>query len=178
MPKACLTCIHPQVDEINKALTQNTPYRHISRQFGVHHHAVQRHAVNHIQPLIDQANKAAEKKIVTRILKFREEVNYSALDKSKMMQHRILNDLDAATDIPERVSLYREFRGALQEEAKLSGRYQENRANEENLKAALDAIHRFFELHPDADRDWVINAFIEGRDIPRSEIVKQLGDIG
>lgn len=137
MPRKCKTCAHSSIAEVDKAILGNIPYTQIASKFGLHHKSIDWHSKHHLQPMIDEANAQAKEAIVSKILKYREEVNYSAFDKVKLLQEKILTDLDGAGELNERVPLYREFRGAIQEEAKLSGLYQQDRKNQAEL---IDAV--------------------------------------
>jgi len=121
-------------------LVANASYRVIARQFTVGHDAVRRHAENDLKPIIEEANEEAKQEIKEKILSYRAEVNYSTLDKTKLLQEKILKDLESASEISERVALYREFRGNLQEEAKLTGAYQKEKENEDDRQ--INAVKR------------------------------------
>jgi hypothetical protein len=58
--RVCTICTHAQRDAIEAAIVAGTSYRVISRQFGVSHDAVQRHAISHIALHIQQSQKAKE----------------------------------------------------------------------------------------------------------------------
>ncbi len=129
MPRRCTICYHANRNEIDSALSDNVEYGKIRSKYGVSHKALASHLKNHLQPIINKANAKAEQAIVDKILTFREEVNYSPLEKIKLAQHRILNDLDSASDINERITIIREFRGWFQEEAKITGEYTKDKEN-------------------------------------------------
>lgn len=60
MPRVCSICTHPERDAIEAAIVAGTSYRVIARQFLVGHDSVQRHAADHIQQSIQQAQEAKE----------------------------------------------------------------------------------------------------------------------
>lgn len=143
MSQRCKICSHEKIKQINKSILANVSYRRLASQFEIPVKSVERHAKNHLKPIIDEANEQAKQEIVQEVLQYRKEVNYSALDKIKLLQDKILNDIDGSAESGERVPLYREFRGALQEEAKICGLYQKEAENEHDIqfrkiKAAIE----------------------------------------
>ncbi len=130
MGQTCKTCNHPDVANINKRLGMNNAYLRIATDFGLSEASVRRHAKVHVQKAIEIAKKQAEAALVNYVSHFQEAVHLPIIEKIKWLQERILTDLQSATTISERVPLYREFRGALQEQAKVSGDYQQNAPKE------------------------------------------------
>jgi len=129
MPRRCLTCSHPKLKEIDLAIQNNESYRSISRQYeDISRSSITTHAKNHLQPLLKKANRIAEERYVQKIAKLRQEIVYSATEKVRLMQHLLLEEIDQAkkesASVHEYVSLFREFRGWMQEEAKLGGFYR------------------------------------------------------
>jgi hypothetical protein len=143
MARRCLTCAHPEIAAINQELIENRPYSQISAKFGVGYKSVQRHADLHLKPVIKAVSRETSDQVVKQFLRFRKEVNYAVLDKVKMLQDRILNDLDATSEPDKRVALYRELRGALQEESKLGGYYKQDSKNPADLfEVAKEVVER------------------------------------
>lgn len=145
MPRKCTICFHEKVKEIDALIINKAVYSGIARDFNVGEDAVGKHAKNHLQPIIDEANEKAKQEIVDKIKRYREEVNYAPLDKVKMMQDRLLNDLDSNVlsliGVSDRIGIYREFRGWMQEEAKLGGLYQQEQSNvSDQYKAAVEQL--------------------------------------
>ncbi len=139
MSQRCKTCAHPDIAKIDSLLAGNIPYARIASDFGLSAKMVERHAKQHAKPIIEKAKAAAEKVIVNQILKYRKEVNFPLLDKVKLLQERILNDMDRTRRMADRVPLFREFRGSLQEEAKLAGAYQQDRKNDADVDRVVEA---------------------------------------
>lgn len=177
MTMRCKACSDPRVKEINAAIVSNQPIRAIAIQFGIGRGPLTNHANKHVKSLIKKAQAEIEKAVVKKALSFREEINYPVIDKIKLLQDRIVADLEATAQA-DRVPLYRELRGALQEEAKLCGLYQENRENDAKVKKALDDIKAYLKEQDAVDREAVITAFATGRNIPRETLARELGAIG
>ena len=158
MARQCKTCAHPEIKEIDKALLAKHSNTEIAKKYGLNHQSVNYHAKVHLKPILDKANKAAERAITRKVLKYREEVNYPLLDKLKLLQERILDDMDVAA-LDERVPLFREFRGSLQEEAKLAGAYQQDRKNESDVDRVVEAYRLWEQWYgsPDAaaQQNWI-----------------------
>lgn len=177
MTQRCKTCSHDQRDEIEKLILAGKSYRSIARQFKIGNTSVLAHARNHLKPIIDAANEAAQQQITEKITKYRSEVNYPVLDKVKLLQDRILNDLDAVFLAADRVPLYRELRGALQEESKLAGLYQKDRANEADLAKCVRGYQKWLHDYPDAsdeDRQQWLEWFADSGGVDREELAKQV----
>ena len=52
MPRTCSVCGHPERTSIDGALVRRTPYREITRRFGVGKDALSRHLNDHIAPAV------------------------------------------------------------------------------------------------------------------------------
>ncbi|NLF78723.1 MAG: helix-turn-helix domain-containing protein [Chloroflexi bacterium] len=52
MGRACTVCIHPERDEIDKALAAGDSLSEVERRFGVSPSAASRHARNHLNPAL------------------------------------------------------------------------------------------------------------------------------
>src|SRR5215212_654344 len=60
MPRRCTVCAHDESRQIDVALIQREPYRHIATRFGVSTGALQRHSREHIPRLLLRAREATE----------------------------------------------------------------------------------------------------------------------
>lgn len=176
MSQRCKTCAHPDSGKIDQQIAANIPYARIASDFGLSRKMVERHAKVHAKPIVEQAQKAAEKVIVNQILKYRKEVNYPLLDKVKLLQDRILNDIDEAC-LDDRVPLYREFRGSIQEEAKLAGAYQQDRKNDADIDRVVEAYRLWEEWYGNPDEEkqkrWV-GMLADKSGISAGEIMKKI----
>lgn len=56
----CTVCNHPEVDQINKLLINNAPYRTIADQFDISVSALGRHKRDHLPDLLARAKESAE----------------------------------------------------------------------------------------------------------------------
>lgn len=156
MSQRCNTCSNPHIEEINQLIQRGVAYARIASDFNLNSKSVERHAKQHLQPIIDRANKEAESKIVNKILQLREEVNYAPLEKVKLLQNKLLIELDNVSETSERISIIKEFRGWVQEEAKLCGLYQQDRENEQKIQRVIKSIQDLLADHPHLDKDEVI----------------------
>jgi hypothetical protein len=133
MPRKCTICSHAERIKIEKELLNNVLYREIASKYDISEKAIGRHFQNHIKPAIEKANKKAVRKIVYKITQYRQEINYSSLNKVKLIQNKLLNDLESVSEIAEKIKIYKEFRGWIQEEAKISGIYTKEKENPNNI---------------------------------------------
>ncbi len=140
MSQSCNTCNHPDVIEINKRLGKKHAYARIAKDFGLGEASVRRHAKVHVQTAIVKANKRAEAALVNHVAQFQEAIHLPIIEKIKWLQNRILTDLQSATTTSERVPLYREFRGALQEQARVSGNYQQTAPQEVTREMLVNTV--------------------------------------
>ncbi len=140
MSQTCNTCNHPDIIEINKRLGKKHAYARIAKDFGLGEASVRRHAKVHVQDAIVKANKQAEVSLVNQVAQFQEAIHLPIIDKIKWLQDRILTDLQSATTPSDRVPLYREFRGALQEQAKVSGAYQQTAPKKVDRETLVNAV--------------------------------------
>lgn len=132
--RTCKTCSHPDVKKINADLVRKVTYRKIAEKYTVPASSVSKHAINHVKPLIKKAEakvkKALTEKIVSSLSQYRDEVHLEPMEKVRLLQQKILNALDDGFNRLDFVPLLREFRGTIQEEAKLLGAYQKERSND------------------------------------------------
>lgn len=173
----CKTCSHPDAKTINEMIANNVSFSRIASQFNLVDRSISRHAERHLQPMIEQAQAEIRAAVVQRALSLREDVALPVLEKIKLLQERILNDIEALGKA-ERGPFYRELRGALQEEAKLCGLYQENRENDAKVRKAIIDLKRYLDEQDEIDRETVIEVFATGRNIPRETLSRELGPIG
>lgn len=141
MPRKCAVCQHPNRRAIETQLLANQSYPKIANFCGLNWQAIRNHAVNHVRPMLDKANRKAENIVVDALSKYREEVNYAPLVKAKWMQDMIANELDGITpgeqNVNSRVALMRELRGWFDIENKITGNYQR-----EEYELVLRAVAR------------------------------------
>lgn len=154
MPRKCTICYHKDRRAIDIAIADNVEYGQIRLKYNVSLKAIASHLKNHLQPILNEANAKAEKVIVDKILRYREEVNYSSIEKVKFAQDRILNALDSARELSDQISIIKEFRGWIQEEAKLTGEYKKDGKNPANITEFEKAkqIYAKYKDEPGADK--------------------------
>jgi hypothetical protein len=90
VPRVCTICTHEEHHEINVALVQRDPYRHIASRWNVSTGALQRHAREHIPRLLTlaaDAERAAQAD--------------SLLDRIEALQSRTLAILEATEETHE-----------------------------------------------------------------------------
>ena len=152
-------------------------YQKIGNDFELSWQSVRKHAINHIQPLIIEANAQAQGNIVRKLTKYRAEVNFSALDKLKFLQVAILNELDSATEMRERIPLFRELRIAITEEAKLCGLYKNIDENSKRLEKVARAFKFWLEDHPEAtaeEQAKFVERFAQGGEVPLNDLAQRV----
>lgn len=139
--------------------------------------AVERHAKNHIQPMIAEANEAAKAEFIGEIVQYRREVHMPILDKVKMLQHKIIEILADGYNNADRTALFRELRGTIDLEAKLTGSYQKERTNEGELDRIVEAYRLIESGWPNATAaerdDWLKHLSLHTR-IPVDAIRRQI----
>lgn len=177
MAMRCKSCAHPDAKRINQQIARGVSDSAIASGLGIDRRSIQRHRTRCIAPMVRSVQNRIAESVAKTEISVRAEVMLPVLDKIKLLQDRIVGDLEE-TPKPDRVPLYRELRGALQEEAKLCGLYQENRENEAKVKKALDDIKAYLKEQDSVDREAVITAFATGRSIPRETLARELGNIG
>lgn len=178
MPNRCKTCAHPKSLEINQAILGKRSFRSIAIEYGFCESSLRQHGKNHLKPMIAKVEAEQRAQVKAKVVELSEEVLYPLIDKVQMLQNRILADIKKARTAKARVPLYRELRGALQEQAKICGEYTQDRENSDRLEKTIQAITAYLEAHPDADREKVINTFAIGRNVSPEKIAENLGMIG
>lgn len=121
MPRVCSICSHKERAEIDKALIDSVPFRHIASRYNVTTGSLQRHKADHLPAAMVQSKQAAE---VAR--------GDTLLDQVKSLQEKALAILATAEkDGQLRTALMaiREARENLTLLGKLMGELQENQIN-------------------------------------------------
>lgn len=188
MARKCKTCAHDQIKAIDKAIFGKQSFTGIGKKYGLDKQSVTYHANNHLKPLIEKANKAAEKQLVDSIVKYRKEVNYAPLDKCKWMQDRIATALDTVSQSPfnlsDRVALMRELRGWFDIENKLAGNYRDGayylaeREQTASIEKVLQSYSLWLERNPNTspqERADAIVVFAKGGNVDETELAKRIG---
>jgi hypothetical protein len=110
--------VHPERDQIDKALIAGQPYRNIAGRFSLSLSAVNRHRDSHLPASMAQAAQAAE---VAH--------GDSLLDQVRSLQAKalgILKKAEDANDLRTALMAVREARGTLELLARLQGELQDN----------------------------------------------------
>ncbi len=116
MPRVCTICTHESALEIDRALLDGEPYRHIATRYGTSTGALQRHR----EHLPNQLVKAREAEEVTQA--------DTLLEQVRALQTRALSILDRADhsgDLKTALSAIREVRSNLELLGKLAGELQQ-----------------------------------------------------
>ena len=116
MPRTCTICTHEQRPEIDAALLNGEPYRHIAARFDTSTGALQRHR----EHLPSQLVKAREAEEITQA--------DTLLEQVRSLQTRALSILDRADDsgdLRTALGAIREVRSNLELLAKLLGELQQ-----------------------------------------------------
>jgi hypothetical protein len=132
MPRACTVCANPERAVIDTMIAESVPYLQIATKFGLNQRTVNTHGKNHVKPLINAVNQEAHDAVVAKILTYRDQVNLPLSEKARFVEDTLWKEYENAETIGERVSVVKEIRGFVIEQAKLSGAYltpQENPAN-------------------------------------------------
>lgn len=116
MPRTCSVCTHEQRSEIDTALLEGEPYRHIAARFGTSTAALQRHK-EHLPRFIVKAHEAGEVAQANNLLGQVKDLQKRALG--------ILDRAEGAGDLRTAVSAIREARATVELLAKLSGELDE-----------------------------------------------------
>ncbi len=117
MPRKCTICHHPNRDDIDQALVQRVPYRHIAGRHEVSTGALVRHADDHLPATLLQAQRAADVAHADNILGEVLGLRDHALE--------ILDKAEKVDDLRVACAAIREARGCLELLGKLAGRLQE-----------------------------------------------------
>lgn len=116
MPRTCTICTHESAPEIDRALLDGEPYRHIATRYGTSTGALQRHR----EHLPNQLVKAKEAEEVTQA--------DTLLEQVRSLQTRALSILDRADesgDLKTALAAIREARSNLELLGKLAGELQQ-----------------------------------------------------
>lgn len=151
MPRICAICSHPNQMAIDKAILSKLSIAKIALDFDIATHSLHYHKDTHLNPIIDEANQRARDVIIQDVIDCRKEVQYATLDKVKLMQERLLNDIDFASSAQDRLPFIKEFRGFITEEAKLTGAYTQDRPNTDSMEKVLSSFNLWIDLNPHAN---------------------------
>lgn len=162
MARKCVVCVHPKRKTIDKQIANKFVYVRISSFFDLPVKSIENHAKRHLKPLIEKVTKQVNNEVMANltesISELRSEVALSTVEKIKILQSRLFNELDSASSLYDRVTVSRELRGCLAEEAKLTGAYQKDRENDETLDTTARNILRALGNDPDpADLDHLLS---------------------
>lgn len=172
MPRKCTVCKHKKRKEIDTAIQNSVAYGILAVKYNLTDRALGGHYNNHLKPIIEQANNAAEKSLVNKILKFREEVNYKSLEKVKYAQHKIIGELEFADNVSERIAIIKEFRGWFQEEAKLLGAYTKERENPATIEKLAEVINDYIKENPEMDKQKIVEVFARKANVDIQDVSK------
>ncbi len=101
MPRTCSVCGHPKRTGIDGALICRTPYREITRQFGVGKDALSRHLHDHIAPAVAKIREEEEARGALDVVKQLKAINSASL--GILMDARNRSDTDTALKAVDRV---------------------------------------------------------------------------
>lgn len=130
MGRACTICAHSNRAEIDSLIAEAIPYLRIATEYGLNDKTLGTHAKNHVKPFIAEVEKQAQAAVLAKIMKYRDEVNLPLPEKTRYIENKLWGDYDTAETIPERMMVMREINKQQGEAAKLTGAYQQDRANE------------------------------------------------
>jgi hypothetical protein len=117
MPRKCTICHHEKRDEIDAALVERQPFRHIAAHYSVSTSALVRHSDDHLPASLVKAKEAAAIAHADTILSQVQDLRDRALI--------ILNKAEEAEDYRGALSAIREARGCLELLGKLAGELQD-----------------------------------------------------
>lgn len=117
MPRKCTICHHNKRADIDAALVERQPFRHIAAQYGVSTSALVRHSDDHLPAALVKANEAAAVAHADTILSQVQDLRDRALV--------ILDKAEEAEDYRGALSAIREARGCLELLGKLAGELQD-----------------------------------------------------
>ena len=159
MPRTCSVCGHPERTSIDGALVRRTPYREITRRFGVGKDALSRHLNDHIAPAVAKIREEEEARGALDVVKQLKVINTASL--GILMEARNRGDADTTLKAVDRMLKQLEL------VAKLAGTLDERpriniNMNPEwlELRAVIVAA---LEPHA-AARDAVLRALEQGED--------------
>ena len=153
MPRKCTVCTNKKRSEIDRALIEHAPYRHIAARFGVSTSALVRHHDDHLPTRLIKAQQAREVADADSLLAQVEQLRDRALG--------ILDKAEVANDLRAATGAVREARGCLELLGKVAGELKD--APVINVFASAGwievrcAIVAALDQHPEAQTS-VINA--------------------
>ena len=101
MPWTCSVCGHPERTSIDGALVRRTPYRGITRRFGVGKDALSRHLNDHIAPAVAKIREEEEARGALDVVRQLRAINSASLGILKEARDR--RDADTALKAVDRV---------------------------------------------------------------------------
>ena len=117
MPRRCTICTHKKRSDIDQALVERRPFRHIAAQFDVSTSALVRHHDDHLPAALVKAQAAAEAAQADALLTQVVDLRDKALG--------VLSKAEAAEDLRAAVSAIREARGCVELLGKLAGQLKD-----------------------------------------------------
>lgn len=184
MPRACTVCAHPKRKVIDAMIADGQPYLRIATKFGLNDKTVNTHGKKHVHPFIKEVELQVQAEVMTRVRKYRDEVNLPLAEKSKHIENRLWDDYERCKSPVQRVVVIRAIREQQQEQARLTGAYQQARPNDDILVGMVRGyavLAQEFREHEGRDplpteRNAIINAILDlnGRRIDENAFIKAL----
>ena len=146
MPRTCTICTHESRADIDQALVERHPFRHIAAQFNVSTSALVRHSDDHLPASLLKAQAAREATQADALLAQVVDLRDKALG--------ILEKAEASEDLRAAVSAIREARGCVELLARLAGELKDAPTVNLILSAEWLTVQAIvltaLEPHPDA----------------------------
>lgn len=177
MPRACTICAHPERKKIDASIADKIPFLQIATKYGLNQRTVNTHGKNHVQPFIDQVEKAVQAVVMERVLAYRDQVNLPLPEKSKFVEDKLWASLDEAETIVEQMAVVREIQKQQAEQAKLAGAYQQDAKNKTDIERVAASYRHFCEMFPKAsesDRSTWLDIYARESGLDRLAIMKQV----
>ena len=135
----CKTCQHPERAVIDAMIADKIPFLQIAAKFGLNQRSVNTHGKKHVEPFIEQVERQAQAAVLARVMKYRDEVNLPLPEKSKYVEDKLWNEYEQSPDPATRVAVIKAIREQQQEQAKLTGAYQQSRPPDEAIAGMVRA---------------------------------------
>lgn len=124
MSQTCKTCKRPDVAKINKLISNSVPTRDIANKFsGISKSAIDRHKTNCLKQLFAEVIVEKRAGLLAEVDKVKDRIAVVAEQ--------------FADNGPVQVQLIARSLDAIEKEAKLTGAYQQDRSNEEDVKLGI-----------------------------------------
>jgi len=177
MPRVCTICSDPRRSEIDAMIADKIPFLQIATKFGLNQKTVNTHGTHHVQPYLDKIEREAQAAALDRVLAYRDQVNLPLAEKSKFVEDRLWATLERAQTISEQMLIVREINKQQVEQAKLSGAYQKEGQNQNDLDRVAKAYRKFLDDFPqatDQERDKFLDMFATEAGVSAATIRKQM----